>query len=116
MDDKKGRISTYPEAGTVYSLDKKKKKKGTHPLTPFADEGIDQLYSQVDKKKKKGEVAAHLHTPVPNADIDQLYSQVDKKVKKKKSEVAAHPQTTLLRLTHQWTRKKGIIRGKRGVL
>ena len=112
-----GRISTYPEAGTVYSLDKKKKKKkSTHPLTPVADEGIDHLYSQVDKKKKgevahlptqvpnadidqlysqvdkkkKGEVAAHLHTP---ADIDQLYSQVDKKVKKKK-EVAAHPQTT----------------------
>ena len=123
VDNKKGRISTYPEAGTVYSLDKKKKKKkkGTHPLTPVPDEDIDQLYSHVDKKKKKGgvahlptqvpnadidqlysqvdkkkqgEVAAHPHTPVPNADIDQLYSQVDKKVKKKKSEVAAHPQTT----------------------
>ena len=119
VDDKKGTISTYPEAGTVYSLDKKKKNKGTHPHTPVADKDIDQLYSQVDKKKKKrevahfptqvpdadidqlysqvdkkkkkGEVAAHLHTP---ADIDQLYSQVDKKVKKKKSEVAVHPQTT----------------------
>ena len=121
VDDRKGRISTYPEAGTVYFLDKKK-KKGTYPLTPVPDEDIDQLYSQVDKKKKKGEVAhfptqvpdadidqlysqvdkkkkkvevaAHPHTPVPNADIDQLYSQVDKKVKKKKSEVAAHPKTT----------------------
>ena len=97
MDDKKGRISTYPEAGAVYSLDKKKKKKGTHSLTPVADEDIDQLYSQAfEKKKKKGEVA-HFPTqvPDPDADIDQLYSQVDKK--KKKGEVAAHLHTCTCR-------------------
>ena len=80
VDDKKGRISTYPEAGTAADMlyakvDKKKEKKGTHPHTPVADEYIDQLYSQVDKKKKS-EVAAYTHTPEADMAVDQLYAQV----------------------------------------